>query len=60
MMQTSFSNETIFNKEVHLYILLRLFIERKAFMTSYLDEVIYFKEVDISYKDCTLKSKPLP
>ena len=31
----------------------------KAFVTFYLDETLYLKEVNLSYKDFLLKSKPL-
>ena len=32
-------------------LLLRLFVEIKAFITSYLDEALCFKEVNLSYKN---------
>ena len=34
-------------------------LKRKASNASYLDEIIYFKAVDISYKDFLLQSTPL-
>ena len=40
-------------------LLLKLNVEIKAFITSYLDETLYLKEVNLSYKDFLLKSKPL-
>ena len=49
----------IYLLSINTFLLLRLFIGIKVFSVSYLKEIIYFKAVDISYKDFLLQSKPL-
>ena len=58
ILQTSLSIAVVYYSET-TSLLLRLFIEIKALMTPCLDDVLYIKEVDLSYEDFLLKSKPL-